>query len=279
MRERLADLHIHSTFSDGLWDVRTIFIKAKERGLSTISITDHDTVAGIEEAIKISKEMEMEFIPGVEISSYYKQRDVHILGYFINWENSAFVKKLDKMRKIREKRAKIIIEKLKELGMDIPYSRVLEVAGKSPVARPHIAHVMVEKGYVSSVEESFEKYIGDNGPAYYPKILYTPSDVISMIKKYRGISILAHPGRLPEEMVKEIIDMGVDGIEVFYPEHTEETVERLKKLARDRGLLITGGSDCHGGLKGKEYLGEVKLDYVYVEEMKKYVSSCCIFPV
>lgn len=266
---KYCDFHIHTIFSDGLLKPEEVVAKAKEQELSVIAIADHDAVDGVEPAIRTGKELGIEVIPSVELSSIYDNIDIHILGYFIDYKNPELLVFLKKVQVQRTLRAKRIIEKLKEQGVELSVERVLELAGTGSVGRPHIAQALFERGYINSFDEAFYRFIGYHSPAYVPKMEISPGEAIELINHFSGISVVAHPGTMRrDDVIYHLIEEGISGIEVWHPEHNEAQVEYYLELAIKNRLLITGGSDCHGGRKGKLFLGEIRVPYEYYEELK-----------
>ncbi|TDX59268.1 hypothetical protein C7959_101155 [Orenia marismortui] len=266
------DLHIHTTASDGSFTPSELLEEAKRRELSTIAITDHDTVAGIEEAIERGKELGIEVIPGIELTTYYQGQRVDILGYQIDYHNQELLAIIDNLQNSREVRAKQILAKLSNLGIELDFARLKEIAGETGVGRPHIARLMVEEEHVSEMQEAFDNYLEDGGPAYVPKYQLKPEDAIELIQGAGGIVVLAHPGIIDNnEIVKELINYeGLTGIEVYYSKHSKEETEYYLSLAQEKELIITGGSDCHGPANEDKYLlGTVDVPYSLLEELKK----------
>lgn len=244
----IADLHIHTTASDGVYTPEQIVRKASEKGLKYIAVTDHDTIEGIEEAIKAAKGSELKVIAGVEVSTDSKHGLAHVLGYFIDYKNKELVEKLREMRHSRQLRAHDMVKKLQGLGLKVEWGRVKEIAGEASIGRPHIAQALLEKGFITSFAEAFHKYIGQGGPAYVERIKITPEEAVRMIKQAGGIAVLAHPFTLdePEALIKNLKEEGLSGIEVYYGEYSEAEVERLSRIADKYELLKSGGSDYHG---------------------------------
>lgn len=245
----LVDLHLHSTASDGVFPSAEVVRMAAERGLQYMALTDHDSIDGIAEAlIEADKHPKLTVIPGVEISTDIAEGDVHILGYFVDWQDKEFKQKLAGMRVSREERGLAMVEKLAELGMPLEWSRVKEIAGDAVIGRPHIAQAMMENGYISYFGEAFEKYISRNGPAYAERIKLGPIEAVALIQSAGGLAVMAHPLTLPnyEGLIQELAAAGLAGIEVHYPGHREYEIERLKQLAKKLGLVATGGTDYHG---------------------------------
>jgi len=271
------DLHVHTNASDGLFSPPEIIDMAYKAGLKGIAITDHDTLEGLAQAQAYlgEKQIPMEFIPGVELNTEYKQTEIHILGYYIDYQQGKLVNYLAQIKKQRGARAEQMVEKLNNLGFDVSFAQVESLAQGDSIGRPHIAMALIEKGYVSSVEEAFEKLLGQGKPAYVPRYKFLPQEAIALIKEAGGIAVLAHPGLVKEQRcVAEILKMGLDGIEVFYPQHTQEEIDYFLHLSRSNKLIITGGSDFHGiaeSKKGKS-LGLCGLDEYYYGEFKQSVA-------
>ena len=243
------DLHLHTTASDGVFSPQEIVTKASGLRLETIAITDHDILDGIGPAITAAEVFPgLTIIPGVEISTDIKQGDVHVLGYFIDYNSPELKSALAKMRQARLERARGIIDRLARLGIHIKWSRVQEIAGDGSVGRPHIALAMLEKGNIAYIGEAFEKYISRDGPAYVERIKMSPEEAVKLILKSGGLPVLAHPLTIPEpeKLIERLTTVGLIGIEVYYNNFTAEQVDRLANLARRHNLIATGGSDYHG---------------------------------
>lgn len=242
-----VDLHSHTNFSDGFHTPGELVHKAKDVGIEILSITDHDSVNAIEEATAVGKKLGVEIIPGVEISSDLRGGEVHILGYFIDINNKELEHYLEFFREERVRRAARIVEKLNNLGLTISLQDVLDKAKNSAVGRPHIAQAMLDKGLVKSYFEAFNKYIKNNGPAYEKKVHLSPQSAFKIISDAGGLSFIAHPAHTPQNIMKELIDAGADGIEVIHPSHSKELTRFYRGIVNEYFLLESGGSDFHGG--------------------------------
>ncbi|MCD6181368.1 MAG: PHP domain-containing protein [Candidatus Cloacimonetes bacterium] len=272
---RKADLHIHTNFSDGSLSPREILALAVKNKYNVISITDHDTTAGLEEALKLKKEFPLQIIPGIEISSEYQEHDIHILAYNFDIKNRKLQKMLHNIVKGRTIRAKKILKKLDALGMHIDLKTLYELSGENNfLGRVHIANALIQAGYCSNKYEVFDKYIGEYGPAYEPKPTRSSQDVINVIHEAGGIAVLAHPFIIQDEaIVFELIDMGLDGLEVFYGKASQDEIDHFDAIAQERKLLRTGGSDFHGGPGDMQLFGifttpDFILDDLLYEEYK-----------
>ncbi len=269
-----VDLHLHTIFSDGLLTPEQLVIKAQRLGFNAIAITDHDSLDGIERAKVQGKRSGVEIVPGVEMSCNVNGTDVHILGYYIDYQSQAVKEFFARVRECRLKRAEKMVAKLNDLSAgrwQVSLERVEEIAGEGAIGRPHIAQALVEEGAVNNLSEAFEKYIGYDGPAYFPKMRLTPAQAIGFIHQVGGLAVVAHPATYGNDgLVYNVISAGVDGIEVWHPEHNQRATDLYQEMAEKNGLLLTGGSDCHGGRKwNRIYLGDIKVPYKYLMALKR----------
>lgn len=263
------DLHTHTNHSDGYYSPIELIQVVKKAGLDIISITDHDNLSAIHEASSIGKDFGVEVIPGLEVSSDIGDREVHILGYFVDPDNRELERYLKFFREERLKRAIRIVNKLKALGFSISVEDVLEQAKSSAIGRPHIAQAMLEKGLISNYYEAFNKYIGNNCPAYEKKVHISPQSIVKIISDAGGLSFIAHPGNMPESLLKELIEEGIDGIEVIHPSHNAHQVKFYKGIVNEYFLLESGGSDFHGGKREDEVnLGKYYTRTAVLEAMR-----------
>lgn len=266
-----VDLHIHSTLSDGLLSVKEIFAQARQRDLRTISITDHDCADAVVEGLELSASSGVEFIPGIEISSNIGNYDVHILGYFIDVSNPEFNNYLEGFKAARMKRAIKMINLLARQGVRITIEEVKQKSCGENIGRPHLAEVMVEKGYCRNFREVFEKYIGNRSKCYVKKFELSPREAIKIIHNAGGLAFVAHPGYLKNDLdvLYDILNSGVDGLETVHSSHGPGDVDFFRKIVADNGLLEVGGSDCHGGRKnGNIIIGNYDIPYEFVQKMK-----------
>ncbi len=248
------DLHLHSTHSDGTQKIEQILQMAKDLGLDYISITDHDTIKGVFEAIQLAPKYNINIIPGVEINTEYKKKEVHILGYFIDINNTKLSDTLELLREGRVGRVKRIVEKLQNLDIKVSYEDVLLEGKGESIGRPHVALAMIKKGYGKTVSEIFDKYIDIGKPAYVERFKLTPYEAISVIRESGGIAVLAHPRLVNSEEVVDELLPHIDGLEVYHSENSIEDMIVYEELADEHNLIITGGSDCHGEGKNKCFL-------------------------
>jgi len=238
---------MHSGYSDGTRTTGDLVRMARAAGLAAISLTDHDTVVGVDEITELARTGGIEVIPGVELSTNHEGCDVHLLGYFMDHHDAEFLGSLDSFREERQKRAERIVSRLEELNLPIRMQDVQDWAGQAVLGRPHIARAMVQLGIVPEVEEAFRQYLGPGRPGYVEKYKFRTLDAIRMVQKAGGVAVLAHPGTAKQPgVVEELAASGLDGLEVNHPRNTEEDIGRLREIAREHGLIETGGSDYHG---------------------------------
>jgi predicted metal-dependent phosphoesterase TrpH len=268
----LVDLHIHTTASDGKLSPAEIVRKAAGLGLRYIAISDHDTVDGIAPALEAALAFpELTVIPAVELSTEVSEGEIHVLGYFIDYQDAGFITTLDGLRHSRRERGRKMVTRLGELDLDISWDRVQEIAGDASIGRPHVAQALLEKGYITDMREAFDLYLGKGKPAYVEREKITPSQAVQIIIKAKGLPVLAHPytaGRDPKLVVGELKAAGLMGVEAYYGEYNETEINRLVALANNAGLVATGGSDYHGeGTTVAVGLGEAPVPLAAAERL------------
>jgi len=266
-----ADLHLHTTASDGRLEPREIVHLAVKVGLDVIAITDHDTVDGVAPALAAADVFRsLTVIPGVEINTDVPHGEVHVLGYFVDYTDQKLAATLQGLRDSRQGRAQKMIAKLTGLGMEIKWQRVRELAQGGSLCRPHIAQALFEKGYVSSEKDAFDKYIGRDGPAYVERQKLPPVEAVKLIMEAQGLPVLAHPADIDglDELVSELKAGGLVGIEVYYGDYGSDVVNRLLRIAREYGLVATGGTDYHAfGDSSEVIIGEALAPPQSVEQL------------
>ena len=246
------DLHLHTTHSDGSLPPAEVLALAQKAGVSALAITDHDIVSGLPEAFEAGAQLGIEVIPGIEISSLHENVELHILGYFLDWKDPELGRRLEMIRAGRHQRNPLIVQKLNELGLDLTYQEVKDLAGTESVGRPHIARVLMAKKYVQSAKEAFDRYLAEGRPAYVRRELPAPAEGISWIRAAGGIPVLAHPTWIREtaeglyKLCEGLKTVGLMGIEVHYSTHKASQTSEYLDIARRLDLLVTGGSDFHG---------------------------------
>lgn len=264
------DLHVHSTASDGTLTPAEVVALADTLGLPAIALTDHDTVEGIPAALAAAQGKRLMVIPGVELSAGIGERSVHILGYHINHSDRMLLTRLIELRAVRLSRAEQIVHALRADGIMIELEDVLRVADGGAIGRAHIAQLLVESGHAESVSHAFKTLLGREAPYYVPKPVSTPEAVIQWIQDAGGVAVLAHPGLSgADELVPELVDSGIVGIEAYHGAHDADARQRYERLAVRYGLIVTGGSDYHGDQHEGEGLGSANVPDGVVEALAR----------
>lgn len=259
MKSLKFDLHVHTNHSDGIFSPKEIVDLARNNNLKGIAITDHDTVSGAQVAMKYSKKFNnLKVIPGIELSCVYKEEEVHILGYYIDCDNTSIVDTSKKLKNSRFKRGIQMIDKINQLGLKLEIQDVKRFTQNDFIGRPHIARALIYKGHVHSIVEAFEKYLKLGAPAYVERYKITIKETINLITQAGGVPILAHPGLIKNKRILNYcVEQGIKGVEAIHSKHNKEDVLYLIKFAQKNNLLITGGSDFHGDSEhGQPLLGE-----------------------
>jgi predicted metal-dependent phosphoesterase TrpH len=266
------DLHTHSTASDGIYSPTELLQRAHEVGLRVLALTDHDSTAGLDEASEAALHLAIDFIPGIEINTDVGKDEIHMLGYYLEYQRSEFQETLQVLRDARTRRGQRMVELLNQQGVHITWERVRQI-GQGAVGRPHVARALQEAGYVQSTGEAFEKYIGRGCPAYVPRYKLTPVDAIRLIRSVNGLPVMAHPITVPglDELRKwlpELVAEGLVGLETYYGPYTPEQVQELHELADQYHLIPTGGTDFHGPGIHPTPLGGRFVPFEAVERLK-----------
>jgi predicted metal-dependent phosphoesterase TrpH len=267
--EQRVDLHVHTTFSDGDMTPDQMVAGAREMGLAGIAITDHDEIDGVDVATEAAGSSGFEVVAGVELSTSDGKSDLHILGYLIDVHHEKLRKYLGLFRDARLQRGIRMVERLRDMGVDIEVDTVLEIAGEGAVGRPHIASALLKNGCVSSVEQAFREYIGFHSPAYVPKYQLKPSEAFSLIREAGGVGAIAHPGTSRrDDLITDFISAGMRAIEVYHPKHSDADIARYERLAQKLGLVATGGSDSHGTRDGHLHMGACTVPLATIEDLR-----------
>lgn len=241
------DLHVHTTASDGTLNPNELIGHALKRGIGVLSITDHDSIAGAIEAAALPESVGLELVPGIELNTEQNNHEIHILGYFIDLKSEYLREQLINLQKSRVLRIKSIAEKLQRLSLKIHFEEILEYAKGESVGRLHVARALKDRKYVSDIQEAFQKYLRPGCPAYVPRPRFHPEEAVEIVVKSGGIPVYAHPLYTPaEKYLDPLIEKGLRGLEVYYPDHLPVHVEYFGRIAREKKLLVTGGSDFHG---------------------------------
>lgn len=270
-----ADLHIHTTASDGNSTPSQIVDRAVKQKLAAIAITDHDTIAGFEEAREAGRKQNIEVLPGCEITAEFNSREAHLLAYCFDHEDLNFRKLLSGHKKARISRGEWILGELGKQGLELDMNEVKAEANGSNIGRPHIASVLVSKGYVRSFKEAFIRYLSNQKLGIIPSDYYSCSEVIATVKNAGGAVVVAHPGQMySEKELNQLVEHGIDGIEVIHPGHNYELQKKMEEFAESNSLLTTGGSDFHGGSRDyQKYFGVATISMTKVRAMKRLIEQ------
>lgn len=274
---RFADLQLHSSASDGSDSPSEVVRRAFAEGFAAIALTDHDTLGGVREAMVTAQSLGIELLPACEISTIDgNERQIDILGYGVSLGDAHFDNMLHSLRDGRFARAWGMVERLNACGYPVMFERVVEIAGGTEnIGRPHVARAMVEAGVVPNIASAFTPdFILDGGRCYVQRVKVTPADSIVAIHRAGGVAVAAHPGRtgLSDRDIAELVSAGLDGIEVYYPQHNEAQTEHFARMAQRHALLTTGGSDDHGSMNEGRLMGRIRLPYIYVEQLKEAIA-------
>lgn len=248
-----ADLHSHSTASDGSDPPARVVERARAAGLAVMALTDHDTVAGVEEAKAAGRRLGVRVVPGTELTCYVGKREIHVLGYGIDIHHAGLAEHCRRFQEARITRARLIGERLAAAGAPINMDAVMAEADGGVVGRPHIAKALIAAGHVKDFQEAFDRFLGEGGPANVHKLNVSPEECVAVIREAGGVAIMAHPALGEQyDLVPTLLAAGAVGIEVWHSAHDWSATEKLHMIAIERGLAKTGGSDCHGNIKGQE---------------------------
>jgi len=280
----MIDLHTHTTASDGTLSPAELVRYAAQKRLEAVAVTDHDTVEGVAEALSAGTVTGIEVVPGIEISARYPGATLHILGYYPDISDPGFLKSIRLLQQARAERNPEIIRRLQKLGIDITLDEVTRKAETGQTGRPHFAQVLLEKGYVKTIREAFDKYLKKGAAAYVDKFRFPPQEAIAHIRNAGGIPVLAHPQTLKcpsatvlELFLTDMVSYGLMGIEAHYPDHTPADTAQYERLAEKYGLLVTGGTDFHGkalsGIDIGSGRGSMQVDYGLLEKLKSAAAS------
>ena len=269
-KDLFADLHIHTHYSDSTSSPEEVVDEAVKNGLSCIAITDHDVTDGVVPTQEAARGHHLEVIAGIELSSEFEGKDIHMLGYFIDIHQDSLVEKVELFLQERVRRMKQMIVNLQAVGIkDITFEEAAALTKSRAVGRAHLAMLLLQKGHVNSFKNAFEKYLAQGRPGYAPKFKQTPFEAIELIHQSGGLAVMAHPMLTQkDELIPPLVKGGLDGLEVYYPNCMPTVIEFYKKIAKKNGLLMTGGSDAHGKAKAHTYVGKEAIPYELVEKMK-----------
>jgi 3',5'-nucleoside bisphosphate phosphatase len=264
-----ADLHLHTHFSDGTYTPGELAAQARHHGLAALALTDHDTVEGCSPMALACQREGIEFIPGTELTAEVDGAELHLLGYYIDITHPRLLIETAHFQTVRQERIREMVARLNRLQIPLEAEAVLALASCRSPGRPHVGRALVQAGVCATVDEAFERFLKKHRPAWVPKFKISAQDAIGLIHEAGGVAVMAHPGlnRLDEE-IPRLVAEGLDGLECYHSKHSAAAAEHYKSIAEQHGLLITGGSDCHGMNKGQPLIGSIKLPYTYVEQLR-----------
>ena len=272
----VVDLHLHTTASDGRLSPTQLINLVASKGLKTVAVTDHDSTEGLAEAFTAAEAFpDLRVIPGIELSTDVPGNEIHVLAYFIQYNDEELQQVLSKFRDGRLNRARGMVEKLNQMGVEIEWDRVQAIAGEGAVGRPHVALAMVERGYINEPKDAFDTYIGRNGPAYVEREKMTPPEAVELIRKWGGAAVVAHPAHIDDldNVLEELKEVGLAGMEAFYAQYSEERIRELVDIASKHGLLPCGGSDYHAlGNSNEPLPGTMGPPMEIVEELERLAT-------
>ena len=266
---KFADLHLHTQFSDGTFTPEELVLRAQQNGLACIALTDHDSVEGCARAAAACAAVQMDFIPGAELTAEHADTEVHILGYFLDITDEEFLARIARFQAVRQNRIHEMVAALNQLGIPLKAESVFALANCKSPGRPHVARALVKEKLIGHLDEAFDKYLKKGRPAWVPKTKMSALEAVELIHQAGGLAVIAHPGlNRTDEIIPDLVAAGMDGIECFHTKHSTVMSERYLEIADKYHLLVTGGSDCHGYSKKAPLIGTVKLPYEHVEQMK-----------
>jgi len=264
-----ADLHLHSHFSDGTFAPEEMVARARRCGLIAVALTDHDSVEGCERMRAACAAQGLEFVPGTELTAELHGSEVHILGYYLDITHRRLLTELARFQRARQDRIREMCARLQTLNVPLEAETVFALARCNSPGRPHVARSLVAAGHCRTLDEAFERFLKRDRPAWVPKARISAREAIALIHEAGGLAVLAHPVlNHADHLIPALAAEGLDGLECFHTKHSEPDTQRYLALATQHGLLVTGGSDCHGDSKGRPLLGSIKLPYAYVEALQ-----------
>jgi len=271
---KFADLHLHTNFSDGTFTPEELVVQAQKNGLVCIALTDHDTVEGCARTAAACAPVKIEFIPGTELTAEHDDTEVHLLGYFLDTQNSVLLEEIGRFQAVRKQRIYEMVSRINELGVPLEVEKVFELANCQSPGRPHVARALVKAKLVRNLDDAFERFLKKGRPAWVPKSKMSARQGVDLIHQAGGLAVMAHPGlNRTDEIIPALVDAGLDGIECYHSKHSSTLTARYLEFAEKFNLLVTGGSDCHGFSKIRPLIGSVRLPYERVELLKTKVAA------
>lgn len=271
---KFTDLHLHTTFSDGTYSPEELVNQAKQHELAAIALTDHDTVEGCARMKAACESAGIEFIPASELTAEMDGIELHLIGYFLDVECPRLLKEMARFQQVRQDRIREIVARLNQLDVPLEEQDVWAIAKCKSPGRPHVARALIARKLCGSLDEAFERFLKKGKPGWVPKCRISAAEAIELVHEAGGLAVLAHPGLArSEEAIMPLVELGLDGLECFHTRHSPSMSEYYVTVAEQNGLLVTGGSDCHGMNKGKPLIGSIKLPYEYVRLLKQKLPN------
>lgn len=271
---KFADLHLHTSFSDGTYSPEELAALGQRHNLAAMALTDHDTVEGCTRMSEACSKAGIEFIPGAELTAESKGIEVHLLAYFIDTTNPRLLMEIAEFQRGRQQRIHEIVGKLNHLNIGLQSESVFKLANCRSPGRPHVGRALVQQGFCATMDEAFQRFLKKHRPAYVPKAKMSATHGIELIHNAGGLAVMAHPAlNQSDEVIPKLVEAGLDGMECFHSKHSAGDARHYVRLAARYKLLVTGGSDCHGLSKGRPLIGSVKLEYQYVEQLKNAYAA------
>lgn len=266
---KLADLHLHTHFSDGTYSPEELAAHAREQGLDAVALTDHDSVEGCERMAEACRKEGLEFIPGAELTAEVTGQEVHILGYWMDLESGRLRSELNRFQGVRQRRLRDMVTRLNESGVNLSESLVMSLANCEAPGRLHVARALVQQGFARDHDHAFDRFLKRGRPGFVPKSRMSAEEAVGLIREAGGVAVLAHPGLYRNDgLIGKLKEAGIDGLECWHTRHSPEASENYARKAAELDLVATGGSDCHGMAKGQPLIGRVKLPYPQVEALR-----------
>jgi len=270
VKTMFVDLHLHTHFSDGTFTPEELAAQAARHQLKAVALTDHDTVEGCPRMAAACEKEEIEFVPACELTAEWEGNELHLLGYYLDIENENLLTELAKFQVVRQDRIREMAARLNALNVPLRAETVFQLANCKAPGRPHVARALVKEGLCGSLDEAFERFLKMGRPAWVPKFKISAPDAIKLVHEANGVVVMAHPGlNRTDDVIPPLVEAGLDGLECFHTKHSTSMTEHYMQLADDYGLVVTGGSDCHGKSKGKPLIGTIKVPYTHLESLKK----------
>jgi predicted metal-dependent phosphoesterase TrpH len=269
-----ADLHMHTSFSDGTYSPEELAAHGKKHNLAAMALTDHDTVEGCARMATACNSLGIEFINGTELTAELNGIELHLIGYFVDTNNSRLLSEIAEFQRVRQERIHDMVARLNRMNIPLTAQSVFAIANCQSPGRPHVGRALVKAGLCGSMDEAFDRFLKKGRPAYVPKAKMSALHAVELIHQAGGLAVMAHPAlNESDSVIPVLVNAGVDGIECFHTKHSPADSKHYLNVANKYGLLVTGGSDCHGMSKGRPLIGTVKLPYEYVQKMKEVVAQ------